>query len=136
MEIKRFVSQIRGLQVVGAKGAVFGEVEDLEISIKKVTALVVCVKASHVKELGLKKPFWSKVQVLIPAKHISAITEVVVLKISLEEFAKHLAELPERIEKSSREQETYASSAKNVPMQDMSTMDKVEKKLEDLHQTA
>jgi len=88
---KRFLEDVKGKEVVGLRGKIFGEVADLELTGTKISGFVIQVRKSHVVDLGLDKPFWSRVKVTIPARYVKAINEVVVLSISLKDFALQLA---------------------------------------------
>jgi sporulation protein YlmC with PRC-barrel domain len=91
--VKRFLEQIKGAEVVGSGGLVFGNVADLELSQTNLSGLIVAVKNSHVVELGLTKPFWSAALVVIPVEFIKSIADVAVLSMTLEEFAKKLSKV-------------------------------------------
>jgi sporulation protein YlmC with PRC-barrel domain len=90
---KTFGDEVRGMQVVGSSGRIFGVIEDLSIdeSTWRGAALVVRVRSNAVSDLGLEKPFWSSARVEIPIHHVSATSDVVVLRTSLEEFAQLIA---------------------------------------------
>ena len=90
---KRFLDQIKGMDVVGSGGIVFGNVADLELSETKLSGLIVAVRKSHVAELGLTKPFWSNALVTIPVAYVNSIADVVVLSMTLEEFAIKLSKV-------------------------------------------
>jgi len=90
---KRFLEQIKGAEVVGSGGIVFGNVADLELSGTNLSGLIIAVRKSHVVELGLTKPFWSQAIVVIPVESVKSIADVVVLSMSLEEFAKKLSKV-------------------------------------------
>jgi sporulation protein YlmC with PRC-barrel domain len=88
---KRFLEQVRGMQVVGAGGHVFGEVVDLELEgVTTLSGIVIRVKSSNLAKLGIRKPFWSRARLVIPAKSVRAMDEVVILRTSLEQFAEQL----------------------------------------------
>ena len=80
------------MAVVGAGGRVFGHVEELELETDtlRVESLHVQVTAAAVSDLGIKKPFWSHATLVVPARYIQAITDVVVLRLTIEEFAERL----------------------------------------------
>lgn len=88
---KRFLGQVRGMQVVGAGGHVFGEIVDLELAdLTTVSGIVIRVRSANLAKLGIKKPFWSRAKLVIPAKSVRAMDDVVILRISLDEFARQL----------------------------------------------
>jgi sporulation protein YlmC with PRC-barrel domain len=78
--------KIEGKQVVGAKGYVVGEVEGLELDLDnwQVTGLQVALNEDATMKLGFKKPFLSKVVVVIPSSAVSHINSFVSLNESLE----------------------------------------------------
>ena len=85
---QRFLEQVRGMKVVGAGGHVFGEVVDLELAgPTTVSGFVIRVRSSNLVKLGMKKPFWSRARLVIPAKLVRAMDDVVVLRASLDQFA-------------------------------------------------
>lgn len=88
----RFFGEIKGLQVVGSEGMIFGNVADLEFSGTKLSGMVIAVRNSHVADMGLQKPFWSSAHVVVPSELIKSIAEVVVLSVSVKEFGDRLAE--------------------------------------------
>jgi sporulation protein YlmC with PRC-barrel domain len=78
--------------VVGAGGRVFGHVDELEIETEhlRITTITVKVTSAAVTELGIKKPFWSSAKLVVHAADVQGITDVVVLRLSIETFADRL----------------------------------------------
>ncbi len=74
-------AKLEGKKVVGAKGYVVGEIEglDVEPSNWQVTGLEVGLTDDAATELGFKRPFLSKVAVIIPSKVVSEIGNFVTL---------------------------------------------------------
>lgn len=83
------VEALRGRQVVGAKGRVFGAVEDLEFDPDswKVTFIQLRVDNRCVKDLGLSKPLFRNARVRVPVSKVGSVGDVLLMKLSLEEFA-------------------------------------------------
>ena len=79
-------TQLKGKKVVGAKGYVVGEVEglDLDPGNWKVKGLQVGLTDDATTELGFKRPFLSKVVVIIPSKIVSLMGNFINLDESIE----------------------------------------------------
>jgi len=88
---KRFMEHVRGTQVVGAEGHAFGEVVDLELEgLMTLSGLVIRVKSSNLAKLGIKKPFWNRATLVIPAASVKVMDDVVILRSNLEQFSQQL----------------------------------------------
>jgi sporulation protein YlmC with PRC-barrel domain len=74
-------TKLEGKKVTGAKGYVIGEVEgfDVDISSWKVTGLEVGLTDEAATKLGFKKPFLSKVVVIIPSNIIRLVGNFIAL---------------------------------------------------------
>lgn len=68
------VEGLRGLKVIGAGGRIFGEIEDLEVDVGSwhVENLVLRVRGSVVRDLGIPRPRWRRAHVSVPARHVRA----------------------------------------------------------------
>jgi len=88
-------TELKGKRVVGAKGTAIGEIEgfDLELSSWQVTGLEVGLTDNAATELGFKRPFLSKVVIIIPTKIVSLVGNFV----TLNEDVKNLESLVECI---------------------------------------
>jgi len=77
---------LKGKKVIGAKGYVVGEVEgfDVELSNWKVTGLQVGLTDTAATELGFKRPFLSKVVIIIPSKIVRIVGNCVTLDEAIE----------------------------------------------------
>ena len=86
------VEELRGLKVVGSGGRILGEIEDLEVDSETwhVENLFLRVRGSIVSDLGLPRPRWKRAHVSLPARHVSGVQDVVVLDVTVEEFAQEL----------------------------------------------
>ena len=87
-----------GKPVVGSNGRLFGSIADFDIDTDhwKVASIMLKVDSRAVTDLGLSKPLWRSAHVEVPASLIGAAQDVVLLKVSLEEFAEKLkAAVPE-----------------------------------------
>lgn len=82
-------TQLREMAVVGAGGRVLGHVEELEIETDgmRLATFQVRVASQAVTDLGIKKPFWSHATLVVHARDVEAVTDVVVLRLTLEELA-------------------------------------------------
>lgn len=80
---------LKGRGVVGAGGRFFGTVEDLEVDPKtwKITSLLIRANQHCLEDLGLKKPLFRNVRLTLPIQEIGDIGDVILLKITLEDFA-------------------------------------------------
>jgi sporulation protein YlmC with PRC-barrel domain len=87
-EISVNPAKLDGKKVVSAKGYVVGEVEglDVELSNWKVTGLQVGLTDDAATELGFKRPFLSKVVVIIPSEVVSAIGNFITLDKAIEDL--------------------------------------------------
>jgi len=81
--------KLMGKKVVGVKGYVVGEVEGLDVNFDnwQVTGLQVGLTDDAASELGFKKPFLSKVVVIIPSEVVDEIGNFVTLDKSIEDIA-------------------------------------------------
>jgi sporulation protein YlmC with PRC-barrel domain len=97
-ENKDLVSSIKlkGKKVIGAKGYVVGEVEGLDLYLKnwQIRGLQVSLTDEATNKLGFKRPFLSKVVIVIPPK----IVDIVGNFITLDESIENLEALTECIE--------------------------------------
>ncbi len=84
--------QLRAMSVVGAGGRVFGTVDEIEIDTEglRVVSLVVRVNSAAVADLGIDKPFWSSAKLVVNARDVQGVTDVVVLQLTIEEFSQRL----------------------------------------------
>ena len=91
MGLKHF-RELVGKSVVGSTGRVFGIIDDITLDTDswKVASIAVKVRSQAVSELGLTKPLWKSARVEIPASVIGAARDVVILTVSLEQFAERL----------------------------------------------
>jgi sporulation protein YlmC with PRC-barrel domain len=87
-EIQVNPTKIEGKKVIGAKGYVLGEVEglDVELSNWQVTGVQVGLTDDAATELGFKRPFISKVVVIIPSSAMNAIGNFVTLDKAIEDL--------------------------------------------------
>jgi sporulation protein YlmC with PRC-barrel domain len=78
--------ELKGKKVVGAKGKAIGEIEgfDVELSNWQVTGLEVGLTDNAATELGFKRPFLSKVVIIIPTKIVSLVGNFVTLNEDIE----------------------------------------------------
>lgn len=88
-------TKLKGKKVVGAKGYFIGEVEglDIELSNWQVTGLQVGLTDTAATELGFKRPFLSKVVIIIPSKIVGQVGNFV----NLDETIENLESLVECI---------------------------------------
>ena len=86
-------SKLTGKKIVGAGGNVLGEVEgvDVDLSTWQASGLYVSLTDDATAELRFKKPFLSKVVIILPTKYIASVGDVVPLK----ESVKNLKDLVE-----------------------------------------
>jgi len=87
-----------GKSVVGSNGRMFGIIADLGVDTElwKVASIMLKVDSKAVTDLGLSKPLWRSARVEVPSSLIGAAQDVVILKVSLEEFSEKLrAAIPE-----------------------------------------
>jgi sporulation protein YlmC with PRC-barrel domain len=81
-------AKLEGKKVVSAKGYVVGEIEglDVELSNWQVTGLEVGLTDDAATELGFKRPFLSKVVVIIPSEVVNEIGNFVTLDKAIEDL--------------------------------------------------
>jgi sporulation protein YlmC with PRC-barrel domain len=79
-------TRLKGKKVIGAKGYVVGEVEglDLDPSNWQIRGLQVGLTDDAATELGFKRPFLSKLVIIIPSKIVSLVGNLVTLDESIE----------------------------------------------------
>ena len=79
-------TKIKGKKVVGAKGYVMGEVEgfDVDFSNWQVAGLQVGLTDDAATELGFKRPFLSKVVVIIPSNIVGLVGNFITLDESIQ----------------------------------------------------
>ena len=79
-------TKLRGKKVFGTRGYVIGEVEglDLDPSNWQVTGLQVGLTGDAATELGFKRPFLSKVVIIIPSSIVSLVGNFVTLDETIE----------------------------------------------------
>ena len=79
-------TQLKGKKVVGAKGYVIGEVEGLDVDFNnwQVTGLHVGLTDDAATKLGFKRPFLSKVVIIIPSKIVSQVGNFITLDEDIE----------------------------------------------------
>ena len=82
-------AKLDGRRVVSAKGYVVGEVEGLDVDFSnwQVTGLQVGLTDDAALELGFKRPFLSKVVVIIPSEAVSEVGNFVTLDKAIEDLA-------------------------------------------------
>ena len=85
MNILVNASKLAGKKIVGADGNVLGEVESVEIDLKtwQACGLHVSLTDDATAELGFKKPFLSKVIIVMPTKIIASVGDYVTLNESV-----------------------------------------------------
>lgn len=73
--------EIKGKKVTGAKGYTLGEVEgfDVDLTNWQITGLQVGLTDDAATELGFKRPFLSKVAIIVPSQIVSSIGNFVTL---------------------------------------------------------
>ncbi len=78
--------KLKGKKVIGAKGYVIGEVEgfDIKPSDWHVTGLQVGLTDDAATELGFKRPFLSKVVIIIPSEIVSLIGNFITIDKTIE----------------------------------------------------
>ena len=81
-------AKLDGKRVVSAKGYVVGEIEglDVELSSWQVTGLEVGLTDDAATELGFKRPFLSKVVVIVPSEVVSEVGNFVTLDKAIEDL--------------------------------------------------
>ena len=74
-------AKLKGKKVIGAKGYVVGEVEgfDVKLSNWQVTGLQVGLTDDAATKLGFKRPFLSKVVIIIPSEIVSTVGNFITL---------------------------------------------------------
>jgi sporulation protein YlmC with PRC-barrel domain len=80
---------VKGKKVVGAHGFVVGEVEGFDVDFNnwQVTGLQVGLTDEAATELGFKRPFFSRVVVIIPSEIVSEVGNFITLDERLEDVA-------------------------------------------------
>ncbi len=75
-------SLLDGKKVVGIEGYILGEVEGIDIDLNtwRANAFFVSLSDEAASELGIKKPFLSKITVCLPTQLVKAVGEVITLK--------------------------------------------------------
>jgi sporulation protein YlmC with PRC-barrel domain len=83
-----FISSVKlkGKKVIGAKGYVVGEVEGLDLDLNNwhVKGLQVGLMDDAATQLGFKRPFLSKVVIIIPSEIVSLVGNFITLDESIE----------------------------------------------------
>jgi sporulation protein YlmC with PRC-barrel domain len=79
-------TKIKGKKVIGARGYVLGEVEgfDVDLSNWQVAGLQVGLTDDAATQLGFKRPFLSKVVVIIPSEVVGLVGNFITLDESIE----------------------------------------------------
>jgi sporulation protein YlmC with PRC-barrel domain len=79
-------TKIKGKKIISVKGYVVGEVEgfDVKPSNWQVTGLQVGLTDDAATELGFKRPFLSKVVIIIPTKIVSLVGNFITIDKSIE----------------------------------------------------
>jgi len=75
-------SLLDGKKVVGTERYILGEVDgiDIDLSTWRANAFFVSLSDDAASELGVKKPFLSKITVCLPTQLVEAVGEVITLK--------------------------------------------------------
>jgi sporulation protein YlmC with PRC-barrel domain len=81
-----------GKSVAGSNGRIMGILADFGVDTEtwRVASLQLKVDSKAVTDLGLSKPLWRSARVEVPSELIRAAKDIVILKVSLEEFAERL----------------------------------------------
>ena len=79
-------TKLKGKRVIGTKGYIIGEVEGLDVKLSnwQVTGLQVGLTDDAATELGFKRPFLSKVVVIVPSKIVSQVGNFITLSKEIE----------------------------------------------------
>ena len=79
-------TKLKGKKVIGTKGYIIGEVEGLDVKLSnwQVTGLQVGLTDDAATELGFKRPFLSKVVVIVPSKIVSQVGNFITLSKEIE----------------------------------------------------
>jgi sporulation protein YlmC with PRC-barrel domain len=79
-------TKLKGKKIIGANGYVIGEVEglDVEPSNWQITGLQVGLTDNAATELGFRRPFLSKVVIIIPSKIVSLVGNFINIDKSIE----------------------------------------------------
>ena len=79
-------TKLKGKRVIGTKGYIIGEVEGLDVKMSnwQVTGLQVGLTDDAATELGFKRPFLSKVVVIVPSKIVSQVGNFITLSKEIE----------------------------------------------------
>jgi sporulation protein YlmC with PRC-barrel domain len=85
-EISVNFTKLKGKKIIGANGYVIGEVEglDVEPSNWQITGLQVGLTDNAATELGFRRPFLSKVVIIIPSKIVSLVGNFINIDKSIE----------------------------------------------------
>jgi sporulation protein YlmC with PRC-barrel domain len=85
---------LNGKKVVGTEGYILGEVDGIDVNLNtwQANAFYVSLSDEATAELGLKKPFLSKITVCLPTQLVEAVGEVITLK----EPIRNLEDIAER----------------------------------------
>lgn len=77
------------MAVVGSGGRVIGHIEELDFETDglRLATLQVRVTSNAVEHLGIKKPFWRHATLVVHARDIEAVTDVVVLRLTISDLA-------------------------------------------------
>ena len=79
-------TKLKGKKVIGTKGYIIGEVEGLDVKLSnwQVTGLQVGLTDDAATELGFKRPFLSKVVIIVPSKIVSQVGNFITLSEEIE----------------------------------------------------
>lgn len=85
-EISVNPTKLKGKKIIGANGYVIGEVEGLDVdpSNWQITGLQVGLTDNAATELGFRRPFLSKVVIIIPSKIVSLVGNFINIDKSIE----------------------------------------------------
>jgi sporulation protein YlmC with PRC-barrel domain len=85
-EISASSTKLKGKKIIGANGYVIGEVEGLAVepSNWQITGLQVGLTDNAATELGFRRPFLSKVVIIIPSKIVSLVGNFINIDKSIE----------------------------------------------------
>lgn len=102
---ERHFKDIKGMTVIGTGGRVFGELQDVVIDGGglRITGLVLRVRSPLVEELGLTRPLWRRARVVVPAEYVSSLGDVVMLNLSVDDYARQLVGAAPEVEPPSAE---------------------------------
>ena len=85
-EISVNPTKLKGKKIIGANGYVIGEVEGLDVdpSNWQITGLQVGLTDNAATELGFRRPFLSKVVIIVPSKIVSLVGNFINIDKSIE----------------------------------------------------